>query len=132
MHCSERRSKMYGLSAWAALLWGTTEPLHESRSVAIPPAIYERMVALVRSQLSEAAFTSAWAQGRSMTPEQALAAQETAEMLMSAPTESPSIPPGKTSSAYPAGLTAREVEVLRMVAQGLSDDEVVSHLVISP
>jgi ATP/maltotriose-dependent transcriptional regulator MalT len=34
--------------------------------------------------------------------------------------------------AYPAGLSAREVEVLRLVAQGLTDAEVAEHLFLSP
>ena len=33
---------------------------------------------------------------------------------------------------YPAGLTEREVEVLRLVARGLADREVATRLVISP
>ena len=37
----------------------------------------------------------------------------------------------KHSPAYPAGLTAREVEVLRLVAAGLTDAQVAEHLVIS-
>ncbi len=66
-----------------------------------------------------------------MTPGQALAAQGTAEMALTAPTGPPSTPPAKTSPTYPAGLTAREVEVLRLVAQGLTDTQVADQLVIS-
>jgi DNA-binding NarL/FixJ family response regulator len=33
---------------------------------------------------------------------------------------------------YPDGLTAREVEVLRLLAQGWSDAQIAEHLVISP
>ncbi|MBV9229674.1 MAG: tetratricopeptide repeat protein [Chloroflexi bacterium] len=39
--------------------------------------------------------------------------------------------PARKSSAFPAGLTAREVEVLRLVAQGLTDNQVAMQLVIS-
>ena len=35
-------------------------------------------------------------------------------------------------SARPAGLTEREVEVLRLVAIGLSNDDIARRLVISP
>jgi DNA-binding NarL/FixJ family response regulator len=37
----------------------------------------------------------------------------------------------KPSPRYPAGLTAREVEVLRLVAHGLTDGQVAEQLVIS-
>jgi DNA-binding NarL/FixJ family response regulator len=36
-----------------------------------------------------------------------------------------------TPAAYPAGLTEREVAVLRLVAQGLTDGQVADQLVIS-
>jgi DNA-binding NarL/FixJ family response regulator len=61
-----------------------------------------------------------------MTPEQALAAQTILSTVNS------SSPPAKSGSTYPDGLTAREVVVLRLVAQGLTDAEVAEHLVISP
>jgi len=38
----------------------------------------------------------------------------------------------RPSRRNPAGLTAREVEVLRLVAQGLSDTQVAAQLIISP
>ena len=38
----------------------------------------------------------------------------------------------KPSPCYPAGLTAREVEVLRLVAQRLSDTQIAAQLIISP
>jgi DNA-binding NarL/FixJ family response regulator len=36
------------------------------------------------------------------------------------------------SGSHPAGLTTREVEVLRLVADGLSDSETADRLILSP
>ncbi len=58
-----------------------------------------------------------------MILEQILAVQE--------PTTRPEQVP-RVAPIYPAGLTAREVEVLRLVAQGLTDAQVAEQLVISP
>ncbi|HET8854162.1 MAG TPA: LuxR C-terminal-related transcriptional regulator, partial [Ktedonobacteraceae bacterium] len=124
-----------GLHTWAAMLWGAAEPLRESRSVTIPPAFYERMVAVVRSQLGEPAFARALAEGRTMTAAQALASHEAfppqaPQQAKATQGSSPTAPTRPPSS--PAGLTAREVGVLRLVAQGLSDAQVAEQLVISP
>jgi predicted ATPase/DNA-binding CsgD family transcriptional regulator len=126
-----------GLPTWAAVLWGTAEPLRESRSLAIPLALHERMVAEVRRQLGEPAFEEARARGRTMTAAQALASHEAfapqatprLPPAQAAPGSSPTAPAGHPSS--PAGLTAREVEVLRLVSQGLTDAQVAEQLVIS-
>ncbi len=66
-----------------------------------------------------------------MTPEQALAAHESVTLPGSMPEASPTSPV-KPRTPYPNGLTAREVEVLRLVAQGLTDAQVAEQLVISP
>jgi DNA-binding NarL/FixJ family response regulator len=47
------------------------------------------------------------------------------------PTSQPEAsPPEKSLPRYPAGLTAREVEVLRLVAQGFSSAQIAEQLVI--
>jgi DNA-binding CsgD family transcriptional regulator len=58
-----------------------------------------------------------------MTPTQVLAAHKVLPMQTACR--------ARRSPAYPAGLTAREVEVLRLVAQGLTDAQVAERLVIS-
>jgi len=113
--------------AWAAQLWGTAEALRDALGVPVPPverAGYERSLSAARVHLGERAFAAAWAQGRAMTPEQALAAQGQKPMPRSTTTVSP--------PTYPAGLTAREVEVLRLLAGGLTDLQIAEKLVLSP
>ncbi|HEX5506120.1 MAG TPA: helix-turn-helix transcriptional regulator, partial [Thermomicrobiales bacterium] len=55
------------------------------------------------------------------------AAALAARLAAPAPAPTPPAPP-----AYPAGLTAREVEVLRLVARGLTDAQVAERLFLSP
>jgi hypothetical protein len=64
-----------GQYRWAALLWGAAEPLPESQSVAVPQPIYEHMRAAARAHLGESAFAQQLAEGRAMTPAQAVAAE---------------------------------------------------------
>ena len=110
----------------AARLWGAAEALRENIKVSLPRVArpeYEQAVALVRTRLGEKAFTTAWQEGRAMTPERAFASQEH---------ESGAPATGTThASTYPAGLTAREVEVLRLVARGLTSGEIARELKIS-
>ena len=62
-----------------------------------------------------------------MTPQQALAAQEPTTILTST-----SAALSNSPAPYPDGLTVREVEVLRLVAQGLTTAQVAEQLIISP
>jgi predicted ATPase/DNA-binding CsgD family transcriptional regulator len=124
-----------GELAWATRLWGTAEALREAMGTPLPPverAKYEQEVASARTHLGEQAFTAAWAEGRAMTWGEALAARELATTSPPALAGQPSPPPVMARVTYPDGLTAREVEVLRLVAQGLSDAQVAQQLVISP
>jgi DNA-binding NarL/FixJ family response regulator len=57
--------------------------------------------------------------------------QVEAILLTPMPARSASAPPMKLSTSL-AGLTAREVEVLRLIAQGWTDAQIAEHLVISP
>jgi DNA-binding NarL/FixJ family response regulator len=66
-----------------------------------------------------------------MTPQQALAAQELARLLAPTPAR-PAAAPALPSPTFPAGLTAREVEVLRLLAQGWTDAQIAGQLEISP
>jgi len=123
-----------GEPVWAARLWGAAGALREALGTPLPPvarADYERAVAAARTTSGERAFAAAWTEGRSMSPEQALAARGPMTVSMPIPASLPSPPPTKISS-YPASLTAREVEVLRLVAQGMTNEQMATQLVISP
>jgi predicted ATPase/DNA-binding CsgD family transcriptional regulator len=126
-----------GLHAWAAVLWGTAEPLRESRSVAIAPVFYERMMVVVRSQLGEPAFEEAKAQGRALTAAQALASREAFTPQVPQPPQPAQAAPGSFPAApthpatSPAGLTLRENEVLRLLATGLTSAQIAEQLIIS-
>jgi DNA-binding CsgD family transcriptional regulator len=121
----------------SARLWGAAEALREAIGAPIPPVYrptYERAVRAARAHFGEKAFAAAWAEGRTMTVEHALAAR--GQMLMPTappiPPATPAAPTAKPRVTYPEGLTEREVEVLRLVAQGLTDAQVAETLVISP
>ncbi|HEY6542403.1 MAG TPA: tetratricopeptide repeat protein, partial [Ktedonobacteraceae bacterium] len=115
---------------WAAQLWGASEVLREASGIPVPlveQADYEHAVSAARASLGEQAFAAAWSQGRMMTAEQALAAQgQTPAPILHSRHISP------TSIPYPDNLTAREVEVLRLLASGLTDLKIAEKLVLSP
>ncbi len=90
-------------------------------------ANFERVVESVRARLGERAFAATWAEGRTMTPEQALATPEQAPVTRQHAVVDHSIAP-----TFPDELTAREVEILQLLARGWSDAQIGERLVISP
>jgi len=121
-----------GALVWAARLWGAAEARRNAMGTLIPPvhrADYERSVAATRAQLGEKTFAAAWAEGRDMTPEQVLVAR--GPVTIPAPAPSSTLQ-AKSAPTYSNDLTAREVEVLRLLAQGLTDAQIADQLVISP
>ena len=91
-----------------------------------------------RIQLDKAAWEAAWAAGQTMPLEDVIAcalqvptAAEPAHEPVQSSLSSPA-PTASTTRRDPDALTAREVEVLRLVAAGLTDAEIATRLVLSP
>lgn len=125
-----------GKPAWAVRLCGVAETLRTSISAAMPPTaqvIYEQTMAAARAHLGEKAVAEILAEGRMMTIEQVLVGGQSESLTEPfAVISQPPLPQTKLPGIYPHGLTAREVEVLRLVAQGLTDGQIGKQLVISP
>ena len=90
-------------------------------------------IAALRAQVGADNFDTNWATGEAMSLdvaiEFALAAEEPAFGEQSPVTSTPSA--NYLVTTYPAGLTAREVEVLRLLAQGLTYAQIAEQMVIS-
>jgi DNA-binding NarL/FixJ family response regulator len=90
---------------------------------------YERSVAAVRSQLDEAGWEAALAEGAPMSAEEAAEYAHSKEV---APTAPESVPSGvETDESLTDPLTARKCEVAALVAQGLSNGQMAQELFLS-
>ena len=113
--CLEGLAGAYG-PALAARLLGAAESLRELAGAAWPAFVHadcERSADRARRALGDERFASESARGR------ATGAAEILGLARPRP------------SGHPAGLTLREVEVLRLVAAGLTDAQVAERLVLS-
>jgi ATP/maltotriose-dependent transcriptional regulator MalT len=121
----QRSARLFGAADALFNAIGMTVELVDRRE-------YDRNREIARTQLGDQAFAAAWEAGRTISPEQAIAFALEVATEVSAPAPPSAIPqPSVAAAEYPAGLTAREVEVLRLVAQGLTDAQVAERLVLS-
>jgi ATP/maltotriose-dependent transcriptional regulator MalT len=93
----------------------------------LPQAMHGLTIASLRTQLGEQAFDVSWAEGRAMTPEQVLLSLEPVPPPTPALTASSS---ATVAPLSPAGLTPREMDVLRLLVQGLTSAQIAERLVI--
>jgi predicted ATPase/DNA-binding CsgD family transcriptional regulator len=121
----------------AAHVWGMAET--QRSAIGVPVSLveharYEQLVTAARILLGEKAFAIAWAEGCRMTLEQTFALLDhiplPVESLPPVPI-SPALMKPSRASTSPTTLTTREIEVLRLLAEGLTSAQIAAQLIIS-
>jgi predicted ATPase/DNA-binding NarL/FixJ family response regulator len=123
-----------GETIWAVLLLSAAEASRQSMGVSVTTPLEqtsrEQTLTTLHDLLDEQVFANAWAQGRAMSPEQAARHRPAQRTTLSRVEKRPvmsMLSPGSLLD----DLTQRERDVLRLVAQGLTDAQVAERLVIS-
>jgi DNA-binding CsgD family transcriptional regulator len=136
LYNAEWLAYLQGKLVWAARLWGAVEALRHVSGPPVPLLLvfertqaeragYERMLSAVRAEIGERAFAHAFAEGQTMTPEQPLVSHPSH-------TNSRAFSIKGAVAGISHGLTGREREVLRLIANGLTTAQVADALAISP
>jgi non-specific serine/threonine protein kinase len=132
LECLAAMVSIRGDHGRGARLFGAGEALREAIGTSKVPSYlvaYYRGVAAARAGLDEADFAAAWAEGRAMTPEEAV------EYALSegeqAPTRTVQVPKEPSTGRQPDVLTRREEEVAVLVAWGLTNRQIAKELSIS-
>lgn len=131
LHVAAVLAGSQGRAVRSARLWGAAEALREvigAGLVSVERYYYEPYIAAARSRLDEASWEAAWAEGRHMASEEAVEYALVQPILAASQKEEGDAPP----TTYPAGLSAREVEVLRLVASGMTNAQIAKELYVSP
>jgi non-specific serine/threonine protein kinase len=127
VHCLDGLASVAGAEgrvARAARLWGAAEALLkeiEAVYTYVPDRSLHRNQVAARALVDEAAWEAAWEEGQALTAEQAI------EYAL----DHSAMPETATPDNFPAGLSAREAEVLRLVARGMTNSEVAEKLFLS-
>jgi len=139
-------ARLRGLVIHAARLIGASEGALSSLDSHYEPATHDeinRIIASVRAEFDEETFTRLCAEGRTMSLDEAIAFSAGSLPDISSEPEQPHVPAGTASlsqgsttlegreTPYPDNLTEREVEVLRLIAVGKSNEEIARELILS-
>lgn len=126
----------------AVLLFGAADALRTMNGhrnpIRMEQSSYEQALLAARTQLGETAFTALWKDGMSMTVQQVLVAEE--HLSVEKPRKTPFLSSKKltvhnkarTIATTSICLSTREMQVLRLLAEGLKNSQIAEKLTISP
>jgi DNA-binding CsgD family transcriptional regulator len=125
-------AQQHGLAAHAVQLLSAAQALHTRLNIADQGAFGAERAAAVhtlRASLGDDAYAVAWSRGQAMTPEEFIAEihayAESSREYGAAAVE-------RSAPAHAHGLSPRELDVLRLVVDGRSNQEIATALYISP
>jgi len=132
LHAVASLAGAQGQPVRSARLWGAAESLRQEIGTILSPVehyVYEPYIDAARAKLDDVEWEAAWAEGKAITFEEAIE-YALSELRSPNPISSES-EQLSAASAQPPNLTRREREVASLVAQGLTNRQIASELVIS-